>query len=310
VYSGDATLYCVRKDSGQVSWSFKTKGGILGERFYDFADYFQSSPVFHTNRIFFGAGDGFVYAIDSSTGKLIWTFNAGGIVHTTPSLYKDRLIIGSFDGHLYALKQEDGALLWKFKTVGHRYFPAGEAQGNPIVHNDVVYFGARDYNFYAIDIFGGYCRWNKSFPLGWALAATPDDSVVYVGTSDDRAVLALDSKTGQQLWRTDVKFNVFGAPTKSGPAIYVGTLMGKIFALDKKTGTIKWAFATAGYQSNHLKYFNRDDTFRADISTLIKTPADFIGMEYNLGAIFSTPAIDHSFMVVSSTDGSLYCLSL
>ena len=308
LYSGDAILYCFSKTSGKVLWSFKTRGGILGDRLYDFADYFQSSPVYHNKRIFFGAGDGHVYAIDASSGKLSWSFKAGEIVHTTPALYKDRLFIGSFDGNLYALKQEDGDLLWKFKTVGHRYFPTGEVQGNPVVKNDMVYFGARDYNFYAIDVFGGYCHWNKSFPFGWAMAAMPDDSAVYLGTSDDRILLALDSKTGRELWRTDVKFNIFGSPMKSASMVYAGTLMGKMYGIDRKNGDIKWVFTTEGYNSNHLKYFKSDDTFRDDISNLIKTPADFIGMEYKLGGIFSTPAITDAFMVVSSTDGNIYCL--
>jgi outer membrane protein assembly factor BamB len=90
--------------------------------------------------------------------------------------------------------------------------------------------------------------------------------------------------------------------------VYVGTLMGKIYGIDRKNGSIKWVFTTEGYNSNHLKYFNPDDTFRNDISNLIKTPADFIGMEYKLGAIFSTPAINETFIVVSSTDGNIYCL--
>jgi outer membrane protein assembly factor BamB len=308
LYSGDAILYCLSKTSGKVLWSFKTIGGILGERLYDFADYFQSSPVYHNKRIFFGAGDGYVYAIDYNSGKLCWSFKAGEIIHTTPSLYKDRLFIGSFDGNLYALRQEDGSLLWKFKTVGHRYFPTGQVQGNPVAKNDLVYFGARDYNFYAIDVFGGHCHWNKSFLFGWAMAATTGDSAIYLGTSDDRILLALDSKTGQELWRTDVKFNIFGPPATSASIVYVGTLMGKIYGIDRKNGNIKWVFTTEGYKSNHLKYFNPDDTFRKDISNLIKTPADFIGMEYKLGAIFSTPAITEDFIVVSSTDGNIYCL--
>ena len=177
-----------------------------------------------------------------------------------------------------------------------------------MVTNDLVYVGARDYNLYAIDAMSGYAHWNKQFPFGWAMAVTPHDSVIYVGTSDDRVLVAIDGKSGQELWRTDVKFNIFGPCAYSSGMAYVGTQMGKLFGVDLKDGKVKWTFTTESYQANHLKYFKPDDTFRDDIMNIIKTPADFIGMEYNLGAIFSTPAIANDHMVVSSTDGFVYCL--
>jgi len=308
LFSGDAILYSIHKISGKVLWNFKTKGGILGDRRYDFADYFQSSPVISNGRIFFGAGDSRVYALNVVDGNLLWAFKADGIVHTTPALYKDRLFVGSFDGNLYAISQDRGELLWKYKTAGHRYFPDGEIQGSPVVANDLVYVGARDYNLYAIDAVGGYAHWNKSFPFGWAMAVTPRDSVIYVGTSDDRVLVAMDGKSGRELWRTDVKFNIFGPCIYSATMAYVGTLMGKLFGIDLKDGKVKWILTTESYQANHLKYFKPDDAFRDDIMNVIKTPADFIVMEYSLGAIFSTPAITNDQMIFSSTDGTIYCL--
>ncbi len=308
LYSGDATLYSIDKNSGKVVWTFKTKGGILGDRRYDFADYFQSSPVVHNGKIFFGAGDSRIYALDVKNGALIWSFKTNGIIHTTPVIYKDRLFIGSFDGNLYALGQERGDLLWKFKTAGHRYFPDGEVQGSPVVANDLVYFGARDYNLYAIDAMHGYAHWNKAFPFGWAMAVTPRDSVIYVGTSDDRVLISMDSRSGTELWRTDVKFNIFGPCMLSRNMAFVGTLMGKLFGIDLREGKIKWVFTTENYQKNHLKYFKPDDSFRDDITSFIKTPADFIGMEYNVGAIFSTPAITGDRILFTSSDRTIYCL--
>ena len=111
-----------------------------------------------------------------------------------------------------------------------------------------------------------------------------------------------------ELWRTDVKFNIFGPCVTTSTMAYVGTLMGKLFGINLKNGGIKWVFTTPGYQKNHLKYFKADDSFRDDISNLIKTPADFIGMEYSLGAIFSSPAISNGQIVIGSTDGTVYCL--
>ena len=306
LYSGDATMYSIEESTGKLLWVFKTKGGLLGDRRYDFADYFQSSPVYDNGRIYFGSGDGRIYSLDATTGSLVWSFKTNGIVHTTPALYKDRIIVGSFDGHLYALGKDHGDLLWKFKTVGHRYFPDGEVQGMPVVMNDLVYFGARDYNLYAIDAMDGFAHWNKSFPFGWAMALTPRDSVIYTGTSDDRALVAIDGASGKELWRTDTKFNMFGSCSYSKSMAYVGTLMGKLLAIDLNGGEIKWVFLTEGYRANHSKFFKADDTFREDIAKILRTPGDLIGMEYELGAIFSSPAISNEYLIITTTEGLVY----
>ena len=308
LFSGDGNLYCIDKLTGKLAWKFATKGNVLGDRRYDFVDYHQSSAVVANGKVFFGAGDSRAYALDVNDGKLIWVYKTDGIIHATPALYNDRVFIGSFDGNIYALDQTNGDLLWKFKTVGHRYFPDGEVQGAPVASDDIVYVGARDYNLYAIDAMEGSARWNKTFPSGWAMAITPRDSVIYVGTSDDRVLVALDAKSGEELWRTDVKFNIFGPCAYSKSMAYVGTLMGKLFGIDLKDGKIKWVYTTEGYAKNRLNYFKPDDSFRDDIMNVIKTPADFIQMEYTLGAIFSTPAITNDLMIVTSTDGAIYCL--
>ena len=70
----------------------------------------------------------------------------------------------------------------------------------------------------------------------------------------------------------------------------------------------KWAFATDGYTSNHLKYFKADDTYRDDIGNILRSPIEWIGAEYRMGGIFSTPAISGNSIVISSTEGVVYCL--
>jgi len=51
--------------SGKLIWKYKTNG----ERKYDFADYFHSSPVLTKGVLFFGSGDPIFYAINSKDAK-------------------------------------------------------------------------------------------------------------------------------------------------------------------------------------------------------------------------------------------------
>jgi len=305
---GDGTVRCFSGKSGQAQWTFKTNGEKLYE-LYSYADYYNSSPTVYNNVLYFGSGDGSVYALKTSTGELLWTYKTGDVVHGAPVLYHDTLVVGSFDGYAYALHAADGKLIWKFKSVGHRYFPKGEMQGSPAVGNGLVYIGSRDYNVYAIDIEKGYCHWNRQFPLGWAMALSCRDSILYIGTSDDDLMVAVDGRTGKELWNTNVKFNTFGACSFSESMLYLGTLMGKVYGMDRQTGAIRWTFSTDGYKAHHATYFKSEDRIvKDDFYRIVQTPEGYIRALHELGGIFSKPALSQSRIIVTSTDGAVYCL--
>jgi len=307
---GNGVLSCIDKNTGKPIWRsvFDNTALFLAERRYDFADYFHSSPVVHDGILYFGTGNGRFNAVSADNGEIVWSFKAGDIIHNTPVVIKDKVYFGSFDGFVYALNIRTGQIVWKFKSVGQQYFPNGEMQGSPSTGYGTLFIGGRDYNLYALNANGGYANWNRKFQGGWALSTTVEDTVLYVGTSDDRLLLAFDARNGQELWKTNVKFNIFGGCAFTSGMVYVGSIWGKLFGVDKKTGTIKWAFATDGYTSNHLKYFKADDTYRDDIGTILRSPIEWIGAEYRMGGIFSTPSISGNSMVFSSTEGVVYCL--
>ncbi|MGE0021525.1 MAG: PQQ-binding-like beta-propeller repeat protein [Draconibacterium sp.] len=301
---GDGTIYKLEKQTGKEVWKFETKG----EKKVDFADYFHSTPLLHNQTIYFGSGDGYFYAVDVKKGKQIWKFKTGNAVHTTPAIASDKVFFGSFDGFVYALDLLNGNLVWKFKTVGHKYFPTGDVNGSPTVYKDKVFIGARDYNFYAIDVEKGFCHWNKAFFRGWALNSSVSDSVLYIGSADERVLIAADPKTGAEFWKTNMEFLVFGNNAYSETLLYVGTTNGKLQAFSKLTGKYIWSFETETYKNNRQKYFKSDGTYRDDIYSIIKSNEQFLDVECELGGIFSTPVIHENYLIFTSTNGSLYCL--
>ncbi len=308
VLSGDGNLWAVDRQSGTFKWRFKTFTGFIGDRKYDYADYYASSPIIYNKGIYFGCSDGRVYCVNIETGKLNWSYQTGDIVHTTPAIAQEKLFVGSYDGYVYALNPTTGTLIWKFKSVGHRYFPRGEMTGNPATTNNLVLIGGRDYYIYGIEQNGGYCYWSRQFPKGWALPITVRDTVAYIGTSEDKELLAVDVRTGENIWKTNATFNIFGGCSFTSSMGYFGTLLGNAYGFDMKTGSLKWKFVTDGYTKNHLKYFKDDDTYRDDIGSIL-SGNDAVVMLYNdMGAIFSTPALTGSNIVITSADGNVYCL--
>jgi eukaryotic-like serine/threonine-protein kinase len=301
---GDGNLYAIEKKTGKLKWTFTGKG----EKKYDFADYHQSSPILYNNVLYFGAGD-YVYAVKSENGTSLWSYQTGDAVHTTPALENNKLFVGSFDGNVYALDATGGSLLWKFKTVGHRFFPKGEVQGSPAVAEGMVFIGARDYNVYALDQNKGFSRWNKAFTRGWCLVNTFYDSVLYTAGADERVLIAADPLSGREFYRQKMEFLVFGNNAYSETMLYVGTTNGKFHGINMKTGEKVWSFVTDGYTRNRLKYFKEDDSYRDDIYSIIKSNEHFLEVEYELGGIFSTPAITHDLIIITTTEGVVYSLS-
>jgi len=304
--SGDGNLYAIDKNTQKALWIF-----TASDKQYDTNDYHQSSPVLYNNTVYFGMGDGKVYAVNAQDGKEKWSYQTGDVVHSTPAIHKGKLYIGSFDGYVYGLNADDGALLWKFKTVGHSYFPRGEVQFSPTPINVTVYIAARDYNLYAIDFEKGICRWNREFPAGWATSITqiPErDSLILLSTSDPKHLYCINRASEKTYWETNLKSQAFGKCVLSENMCYIGTLIGKLFAIDINTGEIKWVFSTNGYNKNHLNYFTAQDDYRDDILSILKTDKEFLEATYNVGAIYSTVSIDDNKIIFSSSEGTLYCL--
>ncbi len=50
--------------------------------------------------------------------KLKWTFQAEAQIQTTPTVIGDTLFFGAHDGYQYALESATGKLKWKFKAPG------------------------------------------------------------------------------------------------------------------------------------------------------------------------------------------------
>src|SRR6185436_2679021 len=79
-------------------------------------DLFLSSPAVANGKVYFGSGDGNVYAVDAKSGLLQWKFATKDVVHASPAVVAGTVYIGSWDSNLYALDAETGALKWTFEA--------------------------------------------------------------------------------------------------------------------------------------------------------------------------------------------------
>jgi len=71
-------------------------------------DVFLSSPVVVNGSVYFGSGDGNLYALDSATGDLRWKFKTGDVVHASPAVADGVLFSEAGDSYFYAVDATTG----------------------------------------------------------------------------------------------------------------------------------------------------------------------------------------------------------
>ncbi|GAA0884702.1 hypothetical protein GCM10009120_33000 [Sphingobacterium siyangense subsp. cladoniae] len=302
--STDGYLYALDVQTGRKLWQFSTDG----EKSYDVWDYFLSSIAVADGVVYFGSGDHHIYAVDAKSGKLVWKFLTGGIVHAAPTLTQERVFIGSFDGYFYCLKK-DGTLHWKFKTVGERYFPKGEIQFHAAVADSTVYFGARDFNVYALNATNGSGFWVYHQPGSWTSVPSIFEDKLVVTMSDSYSILVLNRMDGVKIVEPKVPLNTFSSASIVGSEAFFGTLDGVIYRLDIKNGGVVPIFQTESSKKNRQLFINDENVLRADlqqkyVDDITRLFADYLQM----GSIFSTIWIDENRLYFSSADGAVYAL--
>jgi eukaryotic-like serine/threonine-protein kinase len=87
-----------------------------------------SSPVVAGNSVFFGWGEGKVYALSADSGKVQWQDSLSGDVVASPAITDDRLYFATTEGYLYAFALTSVAPGLDFKTSTYCY--PNPARGN------------------------------------------------------------------------------------------------------------------------------------------------------------------------------------
>jgi outer membrane protein assembly factor BamB len=189
---------------------------------------------------------------------LKWRFHTGGEVLSSPVLNDGTLYVGSADHKMYALNAASGALRWEFRTNGR-------VSSSPAIADGIVYFESYDSYLYAVAADSGRLVWKFKTAGERRFAGThlhgsepaaesmPDPFDVFLSSpavwdgnvyfgSGDRNIYALDAKSGQLKWQFKTGDVVHASPAIADGILYVGSWDSYFYALDAKSGSEKWRF--------------------------------------------------------------------
>lgn len=182
VVVGDAAgrVHALGLGDGAERWTFETTGAGLSSADFGFdRTTVQSSPAIRDGRVYVGARDGFLYAVDLSTGTLVWRFDHDvSWVNTSPAVADGVVYAGSSDGaFVQAVDGATGSEVWRRPD-------AGVVWASPTVAGDVLYYGDFGGVLHALDRRTGESLW--SYRTGDAILSSPvvAGDLVVVGSRD------------------------------------------------------------------------------------------------------------------------------
>ena len=297
-------LRAVEKRTFIPRWNFNVKNGISSGLLLSNVDGQES--------LFFGAFDGYVYALDAEFGTTLWKFDVKSVVYAKPVLSENKVLIHTADNVLYCLDAKTGKWLWHYKrTINQSTSIHGNS--SPLVDSGLVYLGTTDGYILALKLRDGNIGWEQKIRRGIKFTdvdATPitDGTWIYV-TSYDGELYAIDKVQGKVLWHIEV-----GGARKVlliDKTLYVPSTFGKVYSIQKETGRIQWSFEldegtpTSIVSNNNLLAFGSSQQY---LYVVNKTDGSLV-YRNNIGlrsGFFSDPWTDAERIYFYSNFGNLY----
>lgn len=233
-YLGAFFAYDANEPGATALWSFPVEGTVY------------SPPAFDatTNRIYFGASDKRLYALDAR-GMFLWSFLARDNIAARPLLTDGKVIFGSEDRHVYAVDAERGALDWSIELASPIVSAAAMANGNVILGSD-------DGTVYALDKETGQTRWTFGADDAVEAPVIADVGTAYVA-SRGGSLFALDAASGEERWRADTGAALNYAPLVADGRVYVVGSDGTLSAFDAATGAEVWRTHNSSFSGTPLR---------------------------------------------------------
>jgi outer membrane protein assembly factor BamB len=255
----DGIFRCRDQENGIVRWDFSPAQRNLDANECSSCALKLNSPLFDGNTIYVGSHDHNLYALDSQSGQLLWSFPANGSVFDAPALENGILYVGSQDGNIYALDTRSG------KEIRHYSVPsmneAGEESGvyaTPIIDANTIY--AVNGTLTAVDMETGTIKWQVlgSSMYEDQITSTPilfGDSII---VSTIEKIYGVDKSSGNIKWKySGIKGGIFFTPTLYKDVIYFGDSNGYLYGVNAGTGRQSFR-----YNMNYLDFTSYTNFFQ------------------------------------------------
>ena len=286
-------IYKFDINSQKIIWELKI---------YDssYNDYPKNIALFLNGDVLYAADNlGFVYSIDTETGKPIWQQNYGIPFSSHLNFHKGILYVVNQNSRLYAFNPSDGQKIWSFESLSGLIKPSRSS--NISLYDNKLLFSNDVGDITAIDLNQQVIIWTKNilsqnnisnnlvFKISNILI---DKNDVFV-SSNSGDLFNFNLDTGEIKWSQ--KLSSIQNHIITDKFLFVLTENAYVVAFNKFNGSILWSLNLNKYSKSIIEGSNVG---------IFSTPInnDHFGLLLGSGHLYITSASGYIFKI-SATDG-------
>lgn len=284
------------------------------------SDRVKLVPFIEGGRVYVANREGYVKALDSSSGRVIWSVEKEGLeISGGPGAGEGLVLVGTSNGEVLALSQENGSEVWRSRVSSEVLSVPKAALGMVVVHTV-------DGKLYALNVSDGKIAWmyDRSIPvltLHGNSSPVISGSKVICGFANGK-LIAFDIESGQQYWEATIAVptgrselerivDIDGDPVVQSGMVYVATYQGQLAAVDERTGEVAWrrklsSYAGLGADYEYLYVSDDEDNVWAIDPNNSSSMWKQAKLNYRK---LTAPAVLGKYIVVGDFEGYLHWLS-
>lgn len=292
-----------RTIAGKLVWS-QTFGPIF------------SSSVAGLGMLYVASTDGYLYAINQSTGATVWRASVGNyLTNSTPDLEGQVLFIAVRSSSIEALNAHTGQVYWIFNT-------GEKIQAPPLVAGKRVLLASRT-TVWSLDATSGQLLWKfHRGVMGWPTTGSPAlaSNILYIGLGSATQFWALNVADGHIVWSFNTGDRITSTAVVGTDTVYIATWHGMIFALNRTTGAKLWSYSLNASQSQSVvdgvggsmaladgRLYVGD--YRGSVVCIDALKGKIIWRFATGAQVLATPIVASGLVYVGSSDGYFYALN-
>ncbi len=261
-----------------------------------------ATPVADGNLIYMTTSNGTIFAFDTGSGAIAWSFTAAAPITSSPTVYNGYVYFGGMDGNVYCLDKTLGSAAttgnWTYTAVPTVPGYSVQFSSSPAMNDSLLFIGCNDsmvLSIYTTGTVAGTLKW--AYKTKGAVNSSP---TLYGGACifgcADFHIYSIDIADDVPRWIDSANSDVNSSPFAYNNMIYIGSNDYNLYCVNAINGGLKWKFKSFGIiKSSPIAYNGVVYVGSYDKNLYaLDTATGSIKWQYNInGQMECSPVIDN-----------------